>query len=235
MQREEKGGGGGGGEGRKKEKIQILYYIQQERWLKTDNAEPPALPCPEPALPLGVLFLLLLLLPYRSASLSGVLVGSSWWVGAAPLSWCPNCSCCRRTCWPGTSGGWSCLGCAARSRSAGRGGKEQRRGGLAEGAGAQLAPPRGPSWGDAAVPAGHPPSAPGAAGRGREGEGVEHGVCVVCARGCVCVHILTAGDISPRLAGPRGEGGGYVSLGGLRGGERPQGECNALSSERFIT
>lgn len=78
--------------------------------------------------------------------------------------------------------------------------------------------------------AGHPQSAQGAAGRGREGEGVEHGVCVVCARGCVCVHILTAG-----LAGPRGEGGGYVSLGGLRGGERPQGKCNALSSERFIT
>lgn len=68
---------------------------------------------------------------------------------------------------------------------------------------------------------------------GREGKGMSTGVCV-CARGCVCVHILTAG-LSPRLAGPRGgDGGGYVSLGGLRGGGRPQGKCNALS-ERFIT
>lgn len=44
-----------------------------------------------------------------------------------------------------------------------------------------------------------------AAGKGREkqGKGSRRGACV-CARGGVCVHILTEG-LSPRLAGPRGE------------------------------
>lgn len=42
-----------------------------------------------------------------------------------------------------------------------------------------------------------------AGGGGKVGKGLEQGVCV-CARGCVCVHILPEG-LSPRLEGPTGE------------------------------
>lgn len=57
--------------------------------------------------------------------------------GRPSLSWRPSCSCCRQTCWPGISGGWSCLGCAARSRSVGRG-REGEAGGYHGGTGAAV-------------------------------------------------------------------------------------------------
>lgn len=54
--------------------------------------------------------------------------------GRPGLSWLPSCSCCRQTCWPGISGGWSCLGCAAQSHPAGRGrGARRRSRGLLQG------------------------------------------------------------------------------------------------------